>query len=76
MVQAISRNLQYEETSDNEYANIYRSAIMKSQKDSIRLMKAGLVQSGSYENTPEDILDEYEDDEGMDLNLFNDLNGF
>lgn len=76
MVQAISRNLQYEEASDNEYADIYRSAIMKSQKDSIRLMKAGLVQSGSYENTPEDILDEYEDDEGMDLNLFNDLNGF
>lgn len=76
VVESVSRNMRMEEQTENEYAEMYRQALMKSQEESMKLMKAGLVQTGTYENTPEDILEDYDDEGSIDLSLFNDLNFF
>ena len=52
-----------------------REAIIKSQNESMRLVKAGLTHNTLIENTPDYMLDDY-DDSSSDYSFFNEINGF
>ena len=62
---------------ENNYEEMMRQAILKSQKESLLLSKKGLTHNDVIENTPDGLLDElYEADGQIDMSFFNELNGF
>ena len=68
---------QEEFRKQNNYEEMMRQAILKSQKESLLLSKKGLSQNDIIENTPDGLLDEiYEDNGQIDMSFFNELNGF
>ncbi len=73
MVNAVAKQMV---TEEDEYAAIYKRALMKSHEESMRLAKSGLVTSSTYTNTPNEILDDYDDEGSISLSLFDDLNKF
>lgn len=60
------------------YQELLAKTIQESQQKSIELQKAGLINKSIYANTPQEVIMDselYKEDEGMDLSLFNELNG-
>ena len=57
------------------FEDIMRNAIKTSQRDSYKMLEAGLSKSDIFNNTPDAIIEEDNYDR-MDLNFFNELNGF
>jgi len=67
------------EVRANEYYNTYRASIQNAQRESYELQKKGLVSGTIFEDTPDSVVDTYEDNDavfGSVMNAFNSLNGF
>lgn len=65
------------EQNKDTYAEELRKAIMMSQKESMVLHSKGLIENDLLDNTPEYIIDDYDENTGsMDLSLFDTLNNF
>lgn len=65
-----------EQNKDN-YEDELRRALMESQKDSMQLYSKNLVENDILDNTPDYMIDSYDDTSGtMDLSLFDQLNQF
>ena len=68
---------QEEFRKENNYEEMMRQAILKSQRESMLLSKKGLSHNDTIENTPDGLIDElYEGDGQIDMSFFNELNGF
>lgn len=61
---------------ENDYEDIYRKAVLGSQRDSMYLQTKGLVKNAVMESTPDQILEDSMDDGEMDMGFFDELNGF
>ena len=58
------------------FEDIMRQAIKDSQKNSYNLYQKGMSVSNVFANTPDAIIDEGGESGSIDLNFFNELNGF
>lgn len=58
------------------YDDMMRIAIKNSQKQSYDLYQSGMSKSDVFNNTPDAIIEGYNDGGDIDLNFFNTLNGF
>ena len=67
---------QEEFRKQNDYEDIMRKALIQSQQESMRLHQKGLIQHNIIESTPDGILEEVRQTGSIDLNFFNELNGF
>lgn len=63
-------------SKQKSFEDIMRQAIKDSQKNSYNLYQKGMSVSNVFANTPDAIIDEYGEDGSIDLNFFNELNGF
>lgn len=71
----IRTQLEKEQNQPDDFQQMMREAIIKSQNESMRLVKAGLTHNTLIENTPDYMLDDY-DDSSSDYSFFNEINGF
>lgn len=54
-----------------------KEAAVRAQQDTFQLHKAGLIQNDIFSNTPDQIIEDINEENGdIDLSLFNSLNGF
>ena len=53
-----------------------RQAMHQAQKDTYRLHQAGEISDTVFDHTPEAVMDQIEDENVIDLDFFNSLNGF
>lgn len=61
----------------DEYEELLRSAILESQKETAQLYSKNLISNKTLENTPDYVIDDYEENTGsIDLELFDQLNNF
>lgn len=62
----------------NNYEEMMRQAIIKSQQQSYQLYQRGLVKNDLIERTPDGLLEEYDDamSGSIDMGFFDELNGF
>ena len=58
------------------YDDIMREAIINSQKKSYSMYQSGMINNNIFENTPETKIINDMDSGSIDLNFFNELNGF
>jgi hypothetical protein len=61
---------------ENNYEEMMKLAILKSQQESMTLYQKGLIHNGIIESTPEGVLEDYSQNGELDMSLFDDLNGF
>lgn len=61
---------------ENDYESLMRAAIIQSQQESYKLQRRGFVKNEILDNTPDGMLDELYEDSDMDMDFFNELNGF
>lgn len=61
---------------ENDYAKMMREAIIKSQNESAMLARSGLVHNEVISNTPEGFIDDFDDGGTMDMDFFDEINGF
>lgn len=75
---ALIQSVQKQEalSKQKSFEDIMRQAIKDSQKNSYNLYQKGMSVSNVFANTPDAIIDESGDDGSIDLNFFNELNGF
>ena len=83
LIESVKRQEQLSNAED--YESILRNAILKSQKESYNLYKTGLVGNTMYENTPQALIDDYNNygpdissgslfDTGSSLDFFDEAN--
>lgn len=65
--------LQEKVRKENDYEKIMKEALLKSQRNSIILNKKGLSTNSTYEKVPENLLEDYYNDD-EDLSMFDELN--
>ena len=59
------------------YDDIMREAITNSQKKSYSMYQSGMISNNIFGNTPEaKIINDIDNNGSIDLNFFNELNGF
>ena len=73
LIQEVQKREEYERQSSFE--EIMRNAIKESQRESFNMYQAGISKSDVFVNTPDAIIEENPDGD-IDLNFFNELNGF
>jgi hypothetical protein len=73
LIQSVQKQEEYEHQSSFE--QIMRNAIKSSQRDSYKILEAGLSKSDVFNNTPDAIIEE-DNYENINLDFFNELNGF
>ena len=61
---------------EENYDDILRKALLKSQKESYVRYKKGMTNDDLIQNTPEGTFNDYEEEGTIDLSFFNELNGF
>jgi hypothetical protein len=61
---------------ENDYAKMMREALIKSQNESAALARSGLVHNELISNTPEGFIDDFDDGGTMDMDFFDEINGF
>lgn len=72
----IHATMEREQVKD-DYEDLLRSALIESQKETAQLYSKNLVSSDVLENTPDYVIDDYEENTGsLDLGLFDQLNNF
>lgn len=60
---------------ENDYAEIYRRAVLGAQRDSMVLTNRGLVNNSVLNSTPDFMLEDSMDEGEIDMSLFDELNG-
>lgn len=73
---AIQTQLTKEQNTPDDYFELMRRAVIQSQNESIKLVKAGLVHNETINNTPDYVLDEINDNDNANYDIFDELNGF
>jgi hypothetical protein len=60
-----------------QWEAMMKEAAVRAQRDTFQLHKAGLIQNDIFSNTPDQIIEDINEENGdIDLSLFNSLNGF
>ena len=72
----IQTQLEKEQNQPDDFQRMMREAILQSQSESMKLVKAGLVHNTVIENTPDYMIDEYDSSGTVDLSFFDEINGF
>ena len=72
----IQTQLEKEQNTPDDYFELMRKAVIESQNESMKLVKAGLVHNETISNTPDYVLDEINDYGNSNYDIFDELNGF
>lgn len=73
--QVMEQEKKEEETNRiNDWNEIMKAAINQSQKHSYQMFQAGTIQNTVFHNTPEAIIDTYEDEGSIPLDFFSSIN--
>lgn len=73
LVAAVKRHEELEAAPD--WNEILRQTMLKSQQESLKLFKKGLVNNELYANTPEEILEDSYDEGYIGMDFFSEING-
>lgn len=69
--------LEEQETTKAKWESMMKEAQIRAQQDTYQLHKSGLIQGDVFDNTPDQIIEDMNSDNGeIDLSFFNSLNGF
>ena len=69
--------LEEQENAKAKWENMMKEAQIRAQQDTYQLHKSGLIQGDVFDNTPDQIIEDMNSDNGeIDLSFFNSLNGF
>jgi hypothetical protein len=60
----------------NEWDNILKAAIAKSQRETFELSKKNMIEDSIYDYTQDAIVDDFELDSNVDMSIFDSLNGY
>ena len=60
---------------ENDYAEIMRQALIKSQRESLELHRKGLVENPTLDKSQDEQLEEIYDDRNIDMSFFDEMNG-
>lgn len=74
LINAVKR--QEELNRQPDWEQMMKEALARSQKETYRQHQAGMVQSAVFENSPDVVLNQYDEDGSIDMDFFNTLNGF
>lgn len=72
-IQAMKR--QEKVRKENDYAEIMRQALIKSQRESLELHRKGLVENATLDKSQDVQLEEIYDDHSIDMSFFDEMNG-
>lgn len=72
----IQTQINKEQNTPDDYFELMRKAVIESQNESMKLVKAGLVHNETISNTPDYVLDEINDYGNANYDIFDELNGF
>lgn len=72
-IQAMKR--QEKVRKENDYAEIMRQALIKSQRESLELHRKGLVENQTLDKSQDEQLEEIYDDRSIDMSFFDEMNG-
>ena len=72
----IQTQLEKEQNTPDDYFELMRKAVIESQNESMKLVKAGLVHNETISNTPDYVLGEINDYGNSNYDIFDELNGF
>lgn len=72
-IQAMKR--QEKVRKENDYAEIMRQALIKSQRESLELHRKGLVENATLDKSQDVQLEEIYDDRNIDMSFFDEMNG-
>lgn len=63
-------------SKQQEWERMMKEASINAQKETYKLYKAGEIKNTVFDNTPDVVMDQYENEGSIDLDFFNTLNNF
>ena len=75
LIEGVKKQEELKEEEMN-YLEMMREAMIQSQKETYKLHQTGNITNSIFDHTPDSVMEDYEEDGVIDLDFFNDLNGF
>ena len=75
LIEGVKKQEELKEEEMN-YLEMMREAMIQSQKETYKLHQTGNITNSIFDHTPDSVMEAYEEDGVIDLDFFNDLNGF
>ena len=72
-----SKEIKEQQTKElTEWETMMKNAIFQSQKETYKLYQGNYIENTAFNNTPEALMDSYDDEGNIPLDFFSEINGF